>query len=64
MFWEQLTLPMIREEDWVMSCWNIYGDVDTHVHELEFVTYDNVQTTFIRKKKHSPSLKPTTTSFT
>jgi len=41
---------MIREEDWVMSCWNIYVDVDTHVHELEFVTYDNVQTTFIQKK--------------
>lgn len=33
---------MIREEDWVMSCWNMYVDVDTHVHELEFVTYDNV----------------------
>jgi hypothetical protein len=54
---------MIKMEDWVMSCWNIYVDVDTHVHESKFVTYDNVQTTFIQKK-HRPSLKPTITNFT
>jgi hypothetical protein len=32
-----------------MPCWNIYVDVDTHVHELEFVTYDNLQTTSVQK---------------